>query len=73
MATFICHFLLNFFEEFEWFDDEQSELNDRAKRGNLPQGLDSNPAVGRMIKLVILNRRNIRRLGQDSEAATIDN
>ena len=39
----------------EWGSvDERSESHDRAKRGSLPQGLDLNPAVGRMKKLVSL-------------------
>jgi hypothetical protein len=34
--------------------DERSESHNRAKRGSLLQGLDSNPAVGQMKKLVEL-------------------
>ena len=45
----------------EWgLIDERSESHGRAKRGSLPQGLDSNPAVGRMIKLVKSNNINIQ-------------
>ena len=34
---------------------ERSETITRAKRGSLPQGLDSKPAVGRLQKLVFIN------------------